>query len=1112
MMSIKNILTISRFESKVLWRNWFFRIISIAGVGFITIFSIAVFSEVSTPRWLQLSNSWIMPYSTMVMIGIPQVAAVIFLATGLIKKDKKVDTNEVFFVRPISNLDFVLGKALALFKLFFLLNMALLCIPLVVNLTSPYLEFNPLAFLMYPLITSVPSIVFTTGISFLLVTLIRNQPVTIVLLLGVAGVQIIYYFDQFSNILDFSAFRLSLLVSEIGGFIDYDLALQQRFFYFITGTAMLFLTALALDRLPGTRWSRITTGSIALGLLTISTVIMVNLWEHRQGPMLLREEMVEINGKWADEPNVMITANYLDVEIMDGELKSTARLQVINPTREDFSKVYITLNPGLDVVEILIDGEKAAFEREVHIVAINCKSSLAPGQKATIEITYQGTINQAAAHLEVAQERYEEPYEYFMYSLQKKYAYLQPDFTLLTKDTYWYPDAKVGYSRKSTSKESKSFIDFQLNVRTSEGLLPISQGKRTLAGDEYQFRPEYPLPQISLVVGKYEQKEIIVDSISYSLYHHPEHNYFMEHLGELSDTLSFLISDIVTEYEDGQKLKYPFNRLQFVEIPLQFSAYSKIYEGHQAFVQPEIVFWPEEGGGIRQFDFRRQLRDMDRQAREENQELSDKQKQANVFNDLIKKVYTKQIGSGWFFDGRDQDDPDYSLFPNLYAYNSGIVSENWELLNQSISSYLRNDKQAEVDFSRNVNGISFAEECNNLMRESTLSEILTEETNFSKIQKSVSLKGQYLFSYLGQLIGEDELKLFLYQWINSHQHQISTYEEFRTAFQDRFEVNLDPLINKVYTATAQAAFEFEDLQKYEVMDGDRKRYQVLLSVTNTGENDGVLEIKFDSEEDSDESVFRNRSVNQEVKEEMSGYLSVIKQGETRQLGFIVDEKPDKITLNTMISRNIPSVITLPLGAPGLKKSTTFFEGERIIDKSSESEGHEVIVDNEDEGFSTFSPIEPTYLRAYLNSRNPNDQKYFGNWYRSYSKWLATTGSDFYGRVIRSAHFTRSGNGEKLTTWSPDLKEDGFYDVYVYMMGKNQNQYVGNSQEGRQFNYNYTINHADGEDQIKFNISNAETGWNYLGSYYFNKIGSSVSLSDECELRTVYADAIKWVKQ
>jgi len=160
-MSIKNILTISRFESKVLWRNWFFRIISIAGVGFITIFSIAVFSEVSTPRWLQLSNSWIMPYSTMVMIGIPQVAAVIFLATGLIKKDKKVDTNEVFFVRPISNLDFVLGKALALFKLFFLLNMALLCIPLVVNLTSPYLEFNPLAFLMYPLITSVPSIVFT---------------------------------------------------------------------------------------------------------------------------------------------------------------------------------------------------------------------------------------------------------------------------------------------------------------------------------------------------------------------------------------------------------------------------------------------------------------------------------------------------------------------------------------------------------------------------------------------------------------------------------------------------------------------------------------------------------------------------------------------------------------------------------------------------------------------------------------------------------------------------------------------------------------------------------------------------------------------------------------
>ena len=115
-------------------------------------------------------------------------------------------------------------------------------------------------------------------------------------------------------------------------------------------------------------------------------------------------------------------------------------------------------------------------------------------------------------------------------------------------------------------------------------------------------------------------------------------------------------------------------------------------------------------------------------------------------------------------------------------------------------------------------------------------------------------------------------------------------------------------------------------------------------------------------------------------------------------------------------------------------------------------------------------------------------------------------------MIRSAHFTRSGKGEKLATWTPEFTEGGFYDIYVFMKGKNQNQSQRGDGNSKQFNYHYIINHGDGTDNIKYNISNAAAGWNYLGSYYFNKSGGSISLTDECDQRTVYADAIKWVKQ
>lgn len=1111
MISIKNILTISSYEATVLWRNWFFRIIALLGTGFITIFNLAVFSELDTPSWQLISNSWILPYASLVMISIPQVAAVIFLATGLIKKDKKLDTNEVFFVRPISNLDYVFGKALALFKVFLLLNLALLCIPLIVGLTNPFATVNPVAFVVYPLLTSVPTIVFTTGIAFFLVTVIRNQPITIVLLIGTAGVQLIYYFDQFSNTLDFMAFRLSMLASEITGFVDIEFALWQRTFYFFTGVAFLFITAFLLDRLSGRRLAHKATGLIGIALLVLSSFIMVKLWNMRQDPILLREEMITINGKWENVPNIDIVSHAIDLNWVGAEIASTSEMLVKNNTNQRLNKIYFTLNPGLTVDDVLVNDGARSVNRELQIVSIHQGISLAPGQELKVRIKYHGPIWESAAHLEVDQKRYESANDYIMYSLKKKYAFLEPDYVLLTKDVLWYPDTQVGFNRKSASRERLCYVDFRLNVKAPAGKVPVSQGETVIQNGVYEFKPEYPLAQISLAIGDYDKKEIVINGIAYSVFHNPKSDFFVRHLDQLADTVGNLITDITDEYEDAQKLSYPFKRLQFVEVPLQFTAYNKIYESHQSFLQPETVFWPEEGGDIRQFDFRRQLRDMDRQATRANQILTDKQKQANIFNDLVKRVFTKQIGSAWIYEAHDIDNPDYSLFPNYYDFNSGIVSEEWALLNRSIATYLRSDKQIRNDYSRDVNGISFTEECNTLMRKSSIPEILTE-AEFSKIAKSVALKSQYLFSYLGHILGENNFKSFLYDWVNTHQHQLNSYETFRKAMISQFSLDIDPIIRKVYSETSQAAFEILDLQKYEVMDGDRKRYQVVVKLRNSGDNDGVIEVKFNTKENTDDEDNYSEGVNEEVREEAPGKLSVIKQGETRLFGFVLDEKPNSITINTIISENIPSVISMSLGALPRQEGSFLFEGERVIEKEKQSTHYEVIVDNEDPGFTTFSPIKPTMLKAFLDSRGAVDKKYYGSWSRSYSKWLATTGSDFYGSIIRSAHFTRSGNGEKIATWTPEFAEESFYDIYVYMKGKNQNEFQGRDGDNRQFTYHYLIHNADGTDHIRYNITNAEPGWNYLGSYYFTRTGGSVSLTDECELRTVYADAVRWVKQ
>ena len=45
-----------------------------------------------------------------------------------------------------------------------------------------------------------------------------------------------------------------------------------------------------------------------------------------------------------------------------------------------------------------------------------------------------------------------------------------------------------------------------------------------------------------------------------------------------------------------------------------------------------------------------------------------------------------------------------------------------------------------------------------------------------------------------------------------------------------------------------------------------------------------------------------------------------------------------------------------------------------------------------------------------------------------------------------------------------------------------------------------------------NLSNANEGWEQLGSYYFDSDTIRVVLTDECKLRSVTADAVKIVKR
>jgi ABC-type transport system involved in multi-copper enzyme maturation permease subunit len=187
MAFLHNIRTVAQYEAKTLRRSWFFRLFSIGALIIFTFFNIGMFSPIGGEQWSMISIPASVPLINMYLLNIAQAIVVIFLAADFLKRDKKLDTNEVLYTRSMSNFEYVIGKTWGILRLFLGLDILILLLGLVVNITSKSMTIDFMAYFSYLFIICVPTILFSLGLAFVLMSLIRNQALTFLLLLGYAA-------------------------------------------------------------------------------------------------------------------------------------------------------------------------------------------------------------------------------------------------------------------------------------------------------------------------------------------------------------------------------------------------------------------------------------------------------------------------------------------------------------------------------------------------------------------------------------------------------------------------------------------------------------------------------------------------------------------------------------------------------------------------------------------------------------------------------------------------------------------------------------------------------------------------------------------------------------
>jgi hypothetical protein len=180
MAFLHNIRTVAQYEAKTLRRSWFFRLFSIGALVIFTFMNIGLFSPIGDEQWSLVSISSSVPLVNLYLLNIGQAIVVIFLAADFLKRDKKLDTNEVLYTRSMSNFEYVTGKTWGILRLFLGLDILIMAIGLLMNIISKSMHVDLFAYISYLLIICIPTIVFSLGLAFVLMSLIRNQVLSLV--------------------------------------------------------------------------------------------------------------------------------------------------------------------------------------------------------------------------------------------------------------------------------------------------------------------------------------------------------------------------------------------------------------------------------------------------------------------------------------------------------------------------------------------------------------------------------------------------------------------------------------------------------------------------------------------------------------------------------------------------------------------------------------------------------------------------------------------------------------------------------------------------------------------------------------------------------------------
>lgn len=1110
---LRIISAVAKYETKLLVRSWFFKIFSILSLLVAPIYGAVLLFDES-----QISSAIksVVPYSLLLIMNVGQAIVSIFLSSEYLKRDKQLDTSEVFYTRPLSNAEYLLGKMWATLRVFFVLDFMILAVALLMSMIKMGFDLDYLSYIWYFLLLCVPTLVFITGLSTTLILIVKNQALTLVLLLAYIGVTLFYIDDIYYYLFDYIGFNLPMLKSTITGFGNISALITHRACYLLLGIGLILCSISLFRRLPNSRYSLLPWRIAACVFLLSGFYSGYRHVSRYTGNEKYRNEIIALNNLHVYDPKMEVDTCLLEVIQNDDVLTVTASM-IVKPVQMS-DKFTFCLNPGFSVNSVKSNGKDIEYERNEHILILDFGRQVDISEMMELRVEYSGKVDERICYLDIPKEMLLENVKVLsLLNVCKQYAFQSSKYVMLTPESYWYPRPGVSYSDESPDWQQSYFTNFRTIITPNKGLTAISQGQRIVSADSsfFSYSSRYPLQSVSLFIGDYISKSIELDNTLYSVWELDGYDDGFSEFDSIRDTIPAIIRDVRTRYESQTGLTYPFDRFSIVEVPAHFVTYSRAWTKSQEVLQPEMALIPERGYFNRQFDFVKQMKQYQLSNKYSQRQMSDNELRASMLMGAIgfmesTRDFKYKGGRNGTYSLTTTANP-YYVFPLMYNFRYNVYSSSLPVANRLIEVFIQDNRNTNDSWLRETNGMTDDEKALLLLQKYNFNELLSDSKRRDILDNIIGLKAQYLFSEAQQKMGVDSFKDSLYNIIKANDFSNLSFEYLMKQMGDISGSDILSSIKKYGEKMQLAEFSIGIPIVTNIVNEKEDIYQAEITIDNISDVPGYVRLELQFYNGGGESV--------SGEEKPKKWLVRLEPHQAKRIVSLWNTPPNEFLVNTLISSNLPEVINAIAGSTA-KASVKTPEGEYVVPEGKMFADNEIIVDNEDDSLFVLSkPAQTGLLTKWVDRANKDEEfKYsaYSMWRAPY-KWTPVTDGRCFGLSVRSAYLIGSGDGSQYAEWHVPVKDAGTYEVYYFVRKPedvNRGFVVRRNYQGKRAEqaYNFEIKQFDVSESTSLNIQRAEDGWNQLGTFRFAADTVIVKLNNKAGLNTVTADAVKFVKK